>query len=118
MLLAGRKKMELENVGKIKVIRLGGRLDATSGSSLHEAIEEFIKDGSTDILIDMGNLRFISSYGLGVLASSAKRLKEQGGKLKISRMTQEVKVPFEITGTLPHFEIFEDYETAIASFNG
>jgi anti-sigma B factor antagonist len=110
--------MELETVGKIKVIRLGSRLDAVTGASLHEQINNFANEGWVNILIDMGNLKFISSYGLGVLASSAKRLKGQGGSVKLARMSHDVKVPFEITGTLPHFEIYDDCEKAIESFKG
>lgn len=109
--------MELESIGNIKMIRLGARLDAVTGGALNEMISELINDGSENILIDMGDLQFISSYGLGVLASSSKRIRGRGGRLKLARMSDEVKVPFEITGTLPHFEVFDNCEKAIKSFD-
>jgi anti-sigma B factor antagonist len=109
-------KLEQEIVGKVTVIRIDGRLDASFTTAMHEMFVNFLNDGQTNVLLDMKNVKSISSYGLGVLVTLNKQCKAKGGALKMTNMAQELKVPFEITGVLPQFEVFNDYDMALKSF--
>lgn len=108
--------MHTETHGNVKVVRLGGRLDSTAASTLYELMETLTREGCVNIVLDMKDVRFVSSYGLGVLSSSFKRLGSKGGALTLASMTEEAKVPFELTGILPLFKVFDDCEKAVESY--
>lgn len=106
-------KISQETHGNATLIRLDGKLDVHSTPVVLEVLEGLMAGGVTDMVIDMLKVRFVSSYGLGVLISVNKKAKERGGRVKLANMLPEIKVPFEITGVLPQFEVYESTESAL-----
>jgi anti-sigma B factor antagonist len=110
-------KINQETYRNIKIIKLEGKLDVHSAPQVSELLEGLIASGATSIVIDMLGMKFISSYGLGLLLTVNKSMKERGGTLRLANLQPEVKVPFEITGLLPQFEIFDSVENALGNLN-
>ena len=67
------------------------------------------------VVVDLGNVEFIDSSGLGALISSLKVLRGNGGDLVLCSMTSQVHTVFEITRLLRVFEVFKDVDTALDS---
>ncbi|MBI5178485.1 MAG: STAS domain-containing protein [Nitrospinae bacterium] len=109
-------KITQETNGNVKLLHLDGKLDVHSTPMVLELLEELVAAGEANIVLDMQKVRFVSSYGLGVLVTTNRSIKERGGSLKLAGMKQEVKVPFEITGLLPQFEVYGTSEEALGSF--
>ena len=65
------------------------------------------------VVVDLGNVEFIDSSGLGALISSLKVLRGNGGDLVLCSMSSQVHTVFEITRLLRVFEVFNDVETAL-----
>jgi anti-sigma B factor antagonist len=80
-----------ELAGDVTVLRLNGRLEPASALALSQTLDELIAKGNTKILLDMKNLTFVSSSGLGVLVMSNIKLKEKGGSLKLVLMSQNLR---------------------------
>ena len=74
-------------------------------------------DGSDpELLLDLTRLSYMDSVGIGELVSSYRTVKRLGGALKILKPTKKVRDSLSLTQLLPIMEVFDDEETAVASF--
>jgi anti-sigma B factor antagonist len=102
--------------GKVLIFDIRGDLDAKSASVLKERINEKITDGKSYILINLSDVPYMDSAGLGVLVSGLKNANRLSGDLRIWGLQDEVKSIFELTRLNKVFQIFEDEPTAVASY--
>ncbi|WP_291329662.1 STAS domain-containing protein [Desulfovibrio sp. UCD-KL4C] len=100
--------MELSNkkVEEALVVGLKGRLDALTSPSFEETICQFIKKGDTKIVLDLGELEYISSAGLRAILSTAKRLKADNGAIAFANITGMISEVFEISGFGSMFNLY------------
>lgn len=92
------------------------RLDAHNSNDLKEEMQRLFQDGKKNILIDLGDVRFIDSSGLGALVSGFKNAITNQGNLKLSSLQPQVKSMFELTRLHRVFEIFPSAGEAIKTF--
>jgi len=92
------------------------RLDAHNSGDLKNQMLSLFEDGKTQLLIDLKDVRFVDSSGLGALVSGFKNASSHNGNLKLCNLQPQVKSMFELTRLHRVFEIFPDAEEALASF--
>lgn len=92
------------------------RLDAHNSNDLKSAVKELFESGKKNILVDLRDVRFIDSSGLGALVSGFKNAITQQGVLKLSTLQPQVKSMFELTRLHRVFEIFTTTDDALDSF--
>ena len=102
-----------EKSGEILTIALKGRLDATTHGSVEKRILELIGSGERNLVLDVGQLEYISSIGLRVLMVAAKRLKSVKGEMVICGAGESIRQVFEISGFVKIFRMSETREEAI-----
>jgi len=107
--------IEESKVGGVFVLELAGRLDSASARGFEERVMEAVGKGETALLIDLGNLSYISSAGLRVLLVGAKRLQQTGGKIALCSMSASIREVFQISGFLSIFAVHEDRAAALAA---
>src|SRR3954454_9238692 len=95
-----------------------GPVDLYSAPLFKTALVEAIDDGMTDIVVDLSEVDFLDSTGLGVLVGVCKRLKLLGGKLAILTPDETIRRVFEISGLATRFDLYEDRETLRDSLPG
>ena len=101
----------------VTILDLSGRITLGEGAvQLREAIRELIGKGVKKILVGLGEVNYIDSYGLGELVSSYTTAKNQGADLKLLNLTKKVKDVLQVTKLYTVFDIFDDEASAIASF--
>lgn len=88
------------------------RIDAHNSGELKETILHLIEQGETNIIIQLEQVRFIDSSGLGALLSGYKNAAAKSGKLAIANMQQQVLSMFELTRLNRVFEIYADLNEA------
>lgn len=103
-----------EKKDNINVVKIQGRLDASTAGQLEEALSEFNEEERARVLVDCEGLDYISSAGLRVLLASAKELKKQSGKISLSALNPNVKQVFEISGFTSIFPIYDSTDEALA----
>lgn len=109
--------MEITDLDDIAVVKTDERLDAVVALSLKDAVRKLAEDESkVKVIIDLGNTRFIDSSGCGALVASLRVLMKCNGDMKIARPSVQAKSLFELTRLHRVFEVFDDLETAAASF--
>ena len=104
-------------VDGVTVLDLNGRITLGEGSvQLREAVRDLISKGSRSILLNMGDVNYIDSSGLGELVSAFTTAKNQGASVKLLGLNKKVKDVLQLTKLYTVFDIYDDETTAIASY--
>jgi anti-anti-sigma factor len=107
-------KIESRQVGDRVVVQVAGRLDAENAATFESHCDSWISKGINNLIIDSGDLAYVSSMGLRSFIAIAKRLQDKGGKLRVCGRTGLVKQVFEITQLDSIFPPLESVEAALA----
>ena len=109
--------LRTELIGSISVIFvLEERLDAHNSDQLKAEMNRLFEEGRKNAIVDLTDVRFIDSSGLGVLVSGYKNASTKQGSLKLSGLQTQVKSMFELTRLHRVFDIFQTVDDALESF--
>jgi len=100
----------------ISVIKVGGYIDTTTSAELERALDELLRNGNYNIVIDLGNVDYISSAGWGIFISEIKGIREKGGDLKLVNMIPDVYEVFELLEFHYILKAFDSLEEAVKDF--
>ena len=104
-------------VDGVTVLDLSGRITLGEGSvQLRDAIRDLISKGQKNILLNLGEVIYIDSSGLGELVSAYTTARNQGAALKLLKLTKKVHDLLQLTKLYTVFDISDDEASAIASF--
>lgn len=92
------------------------RLDANNSEELKAELRRLFERGTKDLIIDLKEILFIDSSGLGVLVSGYKNSSTLHGSLKLSNLQSQVKSMFELTRLHRVFDIFTTVDDALQSY--
>jgi len=110
-------KMNNRQVGDVTVVDVSGRITLGEGSSeLRDALRDLVAKGNKKILLNLGDVSYIDSSGIGELVSGFTSVSNQGGQLKLLNLTKRVKDLLQITKLYTVFEVHDDEAGAIRSF--
>lgn len=98
----------------ITAFSLVGKLEFTSSSRLKEKVQAALSEGRVKIILDLTQVDFVNSSGLGTLISILKQVRQSGGRLMLSGLAPVVKEIFEITQLEQVFEIYPSEAAARA----
>jgi anti-sigma B factor antagonist len=99
---------------QISIIKVGGYIDTTTSSELERALDSLLKQGRFFLIVDLGNVDYISSAGWGIFISEIKSIRENAGDLKLVRMVPDV---YEIFELLEFHHILDVYDTVDEAIN-
>ena len=106
-----------ETNGKRRVIFVREeRLDAHNSDGLKTEMNRLFAEGSNELIVDLKEVRFIDSSGLGVLVSGFKNASARQGSLKLSGLQTQVRSMFELTRLHRVFDIFQTTDEARESY--
>ncbi|MCP4023284.1 MAG: STAS domain-containing protein [Desulfobacteraceae bacterium] len=107
--------VEHEILNQTDLIFLNGRIDARSAPGVNEEIGKILDAGKNKMLINFKGLEYISSAGLRVLITVAKKTKALGKDLVLCSLDEKIYEVFDISGFTAIFKIFETQEDALAA---
>jgi anti-sigma B factor antagonist len=102
--------------GAVMVLNLKGRLDLASGSGLKDEVKALLDKEKNLLHLNLAEVDFINSSGLGVLVSIMKEVRLRKGRLSLSNLASYVEEIFEITQLSHIFEIFKTEAEALDSY--
>jgi anti-anti-sigma factor len=117
--MAGYRRIAVTDVGDVSVVRFADRkiLDEANiqelGMELFKLVEQ---EQRKKLLLNFGSVEFLSSAALGKLITLDKKVKANGGKLKLSNIRPEIYEVFAITKLNKLFDIKDDEADALAAF--
>ncbi len=100
----------------ISIIKVGGYIDTTTSSELERALDSLLKQGRFFIVVDLGNVDYISSAGWGIFISEIKSIRENGGDLKLVRMVPDVYEIFELLEFHHILDVYDKVDEAVDKF--
>ncbi len=110
-------KLTTRQVGDVTVIDVAGRITLGEGSSvLRDAMRDLVSKGQKKILLNLGEVSYIDSSGIGELVSGFTTVTNGGGALKLLNLNKRVKDLLQITKLYTVFDVHEDEAGAIRSF--
>ena len=110
-------KLNTRQVGDVTVIDVSGRITLGEGSSaLRDILRELTAKGDKKILLNLGDVSYIDSSGIGELVSAYTTVRNQGGELKLLNLTRKVHDLLQITKLYTVFDVKDDEASAIASY--
>jgi anti-sigma B factor antagonist len=105
-------------VGGVTIVDLSGRIVLGDGSTaLRDLVRNLISEGNKKILLNLRNVDYIDSSGLGELVSAFTSMRSGGGALKLLNLSKRVQALLQITKLYTVFDITDDEATSLKSFS-
>jgi anti-sigma B factor antagonist len=110
-------KASNRQVNGVTVVDMSGRITLGEGSVvLRDSIRDLVAKGQKKILLNLGDVTYIDSSGIGELVSAFTTVRNQGGELKLLNLTKKVHDLLQITKLYTVFDIKDDETSAVGSF--
>ena len=110
-------KLNSRQVGDVTVVDVAGRITLGEGSSaLRDTLRELVGKGQKKILLNLGEVSYIDSSGIGELVSGFTTVTNSGGQLKLLGLNKRVKDLLQITKLYTVFDVHEEEAAAVRSF--
>ena len=111
-------KASTRQTGSVTVVDLSGQIKLGEGTAvLRDTVKDLLGKGQKKILLNLDDVNYIDSIGVGELVSAFTSVRNQGGELKLLHLTKKVRTVLEITKLDTVFHILDDETEAIAAFN-
>lgn len=110
-------KVNCRRIDNVTVVDLGGRITLGDGSTtLRDTVRSLLTKNEKWILLNLGDVSYIDSSGLGELVSGFTQVRKAGGDLKLLHLTRKVRDLLQITKLYTVFDVQDDEARAIAAF--
>ena len=104
--------------GDVKILDLHGKLTIGDGDELlKDKINSLVQQGHTKIVLNLGDVPYVDSAGLGQMVSSYRTVTRSGGNLRLLNLTARIREVLTITKLLTVFDTYESESEALASFS-
>jgi anti-sigma B factor antagonist len=111
-------KVTMQEVDGVSVVGLNGRIVLGAESeALREAVKSLVASGKTKIVLDMSNVTYIDSAGLGLLVAAYVSAKTLGASVRLCALGKKFHEVLQITRLLTVFDVYDTPTAAIASFS-
>ncbi len=111
-------KASTRQVDGVTIVDLSGRITLGEGSVvLRDTIKDLLSKGNKKILLNLGDVSYIDSSGIGELVSAFTSVQRQGGELKLLNLTKKVHDLLQITKLYTVFDVKDDEAAAVGAFS-
>jgi anti-sigma B factor antagonist len=105
-----------KKIGSVRVVGLGGRLDAYVSPDVEQALNTLVDAGEIWLVVSLERLEYISSSGLRVLLASLKKVRKRDGDIKLTSMKPHIREVFDVAGFSQLFSIYDLEDVAVEAF--
>ena len=110
-------KLTTRDVSGVTIVDLSGKITLGEGGlTLRDEVHKLLATGSKKIILNLADVNYIDSSGLGELVSAYTAVKNAGGELKLLNITSKVRDLLVITKLVTVFDVKDDEATAVSSF--
>jgi len=110
-------KIRREDRGSVAILRVSGTImGGPDADAFHGVVRGALADGRRHLLVDLGEVSWVNSSGLGILIASYTRVRREKGALKLLNVSRRIESILMVTKLNTFFESFQDETRAIRSF--
>jgi anti-sigma B factor antagonist len=111
-------KLTTRQVGDVTVVDAVGRITLGDGATtFRDTVRDLANGGNKKLLLNLAEVSYIDSSGIGEMVSGFTTVTNQGGQVKLLNLTKRVKDLLQITKLYTVFEVFDDEAHGVRSFN-
>jgi anti-sigma B factor antagonist len=109
--------IEMRIIGDVRILDCSGKIRLGEGTmSIRNAVRDALASGTKKIILNLEEINYIDSSGVGELIGAYTFVVNEGGRLKLLHLTKRIHEVLAITKLLTVFEVFDDEKAALASF--
>ena len=105
-----------EHYGAVVIELKGNVMGGPEAAELNDLLHKLLEEGKKNIIIDLSDVKFMNSSGLGMLISGYTTIKNGGGNLKLANATDKIQSLLVITKLITIFENYDSVDEAVNSF--
>jgi anti-sigma B factor antagonist len=110
-------KIETRTVGDVKILDCSGRITLGEGTMVvRNTVRELLNDNAKKIILNLNEVNYVDSSGIGELVSTYTTVTNNGGQLILLGLTKKIRELLTITKLLTVFQVFDDEQKAVDSF--
>ncbi len=111
-------RIETRTVNDVTILDIHGKITIGEGSAeIRNRVRDLLQAGRKKILLNLGDVSYVDSSGIGELVSSFTTVTNQGGQLKLLSLTKKLRELLAITKLLTVFDTYDEESKAVASFS-
>lgn len=110
-------RFTIKEQGDVTVIQLNGNvMGGPDATSLNEELHKFVGQGKKKVVVDLGDVKFMNSSGLGMLIRALTTMRNAGGDMKLARASEKIESLLMVTKLITVFDHYEKVEEATQAF--
>jgi anti-sigma B factor antagonist len=110
-------KIETRTIGDIQILDCSGKITLGEGTmTVRNAVRDILKDNGRKIILNLADVNYIDSSGIGELVSTYTTVTSSGGEFKLLNLTKKIHELLQITKLLTVFQVFDNEQEVLASF--
>lgn len=110
-------KLDTKEIDGITVISLDGNvMGGPDATSLNDELHKLVSESKSKVVVDLGNVKFMNSSGLGMLIRALSTIRNAGGDLKLARPSEKIESLLMVTKLITVFDHYESVEQAVKAF--
>ena len=111
-------KIETRTIGDVRILDCSGKITLGEGTmAVRNTVRDILKNNGKKIILNLAEVNYIDSSGIGELVSTYSTVANNGGQLKLLNLTKKINELLAITKLLTVFQVFDSEQTALASFS-
>ncbi len=111
-------KIETRTIGDVTLLDVSGKITLGEGTmTVRNTVRDIVKANGKKIILNLADVNYIDSSGIGELVSSYTTVTNNGGSLKLLNLTKKIQELLAITKLLTVFQVFDNEQSALASFS-
>ena len=111
-------KIEMRTIGDIRILDCSGKITLGEGTmTVRNTVLDVLKDGGKKIIVNLADVNYIDSSGIGELVRTYITVSSGGGQLKLLSLTKKIQELLQITKLLTVFQVYDSESAALASFS-
>jgi anti-sigma B factor antagonist len=110
-------KIETRTVGNVQILDCSGKITLGEGTmSIRNTVRDLVQSGQKKIILNLADVSYIDSAGVGELMSTYTTVVNNGGQLKLLNLTKRIRDTLAITKLLTIFDVSDNEKASLASF--
>jgi len=111
-------KIEMRTIGDVRILDCSGKITLGEGAmAVRNTVLDILKDGGKKIIVNLADVNYIDSSGIGELVRTYITVSSGGGQLKLLSLTKKIQELLQITKLLTVFQVYDSESAALASFS-
>jgi anti-sigma B factor antagonist len=111
-------KIETRTIGDVRILDCSGKITLGEGTmAVRNTVRDILKNNGKKIVLNLAEVNYIDSSGIGELVSTYSTVANSGGQLKLLNLTKKIQELLAITKLLTVFQVFENEQAALTSFS-